>query len=33
MFNNESVNATFKYELEYKFEHKLGGFNTWEASS
>ena len=26
IFNNESVNSTFKYELEYK----LGGFNTWE---
>ena len=28
--NNESVNSTFEYELEYKFEYKLGGFNTWE---
>ena len=26
MFNNESVTSTFKY----KFEYKLGGFNTWE---
>ena len=26
MFNNESVSSTFKY----KFEYKLGGFNTWE---
>ena len=26
IFNNESVNSTFKYKLEYK----LGGFNTWE---
>ena len=26
MFNNESVNSTFKYKIEYKF----GGFNTWE---
>ena len=23
IFNNESVNSTFKYELEYKFEYKL----------
>ena len=30
IFNNECVNSTFKYKLEYKFEHKLGGFNTWE---
>ena len=30
IFNNESVNSTFKYKLEYKFEYKLGGFNTWE---
>ena len=30
MFNNESVNSTFKYKLEYKLENKLGGFNTWE---
>ena len=26
IFNNESVNSTFKY----KFKYKLGGFNTWE---
>ena len=26
IFNNEFVNSTFKY----KFEYKLGGFNTWE---
>ena len=26
IFNNESVNSTFKY----KFEYKLGAFNTWE---
>ena len=26
IFNNESVNSTFKYKLEYK----LGGFNTWQ---
>ena len=30
VFNNESVNSTFKYKLEYKFEYKLGGFYTWE---
>ena len=30
IFNNESVNSTFKYKREYKFEYKLGGFNTWE---
>ena len=30
IFNNESVNSIFKYKLEYKFECKLGGFNTWE---
>ena len=29
IFNNESVNSTFKY----KFEYKLGGFNTWELVS
>ena len=29
-FNNESVNSIFKYKLEYKFEYKLGGFNTSE---
>ena len=26
IFNNKSVNWTFKYKLEYR----LGGFNTWE---
>ena len=26
IFNNESVNPTFKYKFEYKF----GGFNTWK---
>ena len=30
IFNNESVNSTFKNKLEHKFEYKLGGFNTWE---
>ena len=30
IFNNEFVNSTFKNKLEYKFEYKLGGFNTWE---
>ena len=30
IFNNESVNLTFKNKLEYKFEYKLGRFNTWE---
>ena len=30
IFDNESVNSTFKYKLEYKFEYKLGGLNTWE---
>ena len=30
IFNNESVNSTFKYKLEYKFEYNLGGFNHWE---
>ena len=30
IFNNEPVNSRFKYKLEYKFEQKLGGFNTWE---
>ena len=30
IFNNESVNSTFIYKLEYKFEYKLGGFNNWE---
>ena len=29
IFNNKSVNSTFKYKLEYKFEYTLGGFNTW----
>ena len=28
--NNEFVNSTFKYKLEYKFEYKLGGFNICE---
>ena len=31
IFNNESVNSTFEYKLKYKFEYKLGGFNTWEV--
>ena len=26
IFNNESVNSTIKYKLEYK----LAGFNTWK---
>ena len=30
IFNNESVNSTFKNKLEYKFEDKLERFNTWE---
>ena len=30
IFNNEPVNSIFKYKLEYKFEYKLRGFNTWE---
>ena len=30
IFNNESVNSTFTNKLEYKFEYKLGRFNTWE---
>ena len=30
IFNNESVTSTFKYKLEYKFQYKLGGFNTLE---
>ena len=30
IFNNESVNSTFKYKLECKFGYKLTGFNTWE---
>ena len=33
IFNNQSVNSTFKYKLEYKFEYKLGGFNTRELVS
>ena len=27
------MNSIFKYKLEYKFEYKLGGFNTWELVS
>ena len=30
IFNNASVISIFEYNLEYKFEYKLGGFNTWE---
>ena len=30
IFNNESVNSTFKYKLEYKFKYKLGRFNIRE---
>ena len=30
IFNNESVNSTYQYNLEYKFKYKIGGFNTWE---
>ena len=30
IFNDEFVNSTFKYKLEYKFEYKLAGFNNWE---
>ena len=30
IFNNLSLNSTFKYKVEYKFEYKLGEFNTWE---
>ena len=30
IFNNESVNSTFKYKIKYKFDYKLQGFNTWE---
>ena len=30
IFNNESVNSTLKYKLEYNFEYKLGEFNTWK---
>ena len=33
IFNNESVNSTFKYKLVYKSEYKLGGLNTWELVS
>ena len=33
IFNNESVNSTFKYKLENKFEYKLGAFNIWELVS
>ena len=28
IFNNKSVNSTFKYKFEYKY--KLGGSNTWK---
>ena len=24
------MNSTFKHKVEYKFEYKLGGFNTWQ---
>ena len=30
IFNNDSVKSTFTYKIQYKFEYKLGGFNTWE---
>ena len=30
IFNNDGVNLTFKYKLEYKFQYRLEGFNTWE---
>ena len=30
IFNNQSVDSTFKYKVEYKFEYKLGEFDTWE---
>ena len=30
IFNNESLNSTFKYKPEYKFEYKIEGFYTWE---
>ena len=30
IFNNQFVNSTFKYKLEYKFEYKLRRFNTWK---
>ena len=33
IFNNEFVNSTFKYKLEYKFEYKIGDFKTWELVS
>ena len=33
IFNNESLNSTFIYKLEYKFEYKLGGFNSQELVS
>ena len=32
IFNNESVKSIFKYKLEYKFQYKLGGFNTWKLA-
>ena len=30
IFDNESVNSKFKYQLEYEFKYKLGGFYTRE---
>ena len=30
IFNNESVNSTLKYKLEFQFEYQPGGFYTWE---
>ena len=30
IFIDESVISIFKYKREYKFEYKLGGFNTWK---
>ena len=30
IFHNESVNSTFKYKFVYKFDYKIGGFNTWQ---
>ena len=33
IFNNESVNSIIIFKLEYKFEYKLGGFNTWKLVS
>ena len=30
IFNNESANSIFEYKIIYKFEYKLGGFNTWK---